>query len=699
MINIRILAKLPEYSDNFIVVDAMTTANKVLELLDSINAEYLVVSRSNYDGNQMYYVFPKKALIAAMRKINLDKKLPLKQFLNLHEGDRDSDDDIKYFDYESCKSRWQASPQDLHNDFVVIKNDSVIEGIIDFQKDNDLRTYLIKGTDYTHTEQKPTLDIVSKGKSFRGITRGITKDMGKTQPSDTPPKPTPTPPRPPSKNEIKRYPEATFPNQVQSDSTTPLELTVKVKPTLSDTTGIVLSTSPAETELLLNAILSVEPSGSFECVGDYYQNIIVPVKEKDSDPVLFQLNAKKIGHAIISVNLYHKGTFVGKVSLKTEIVDPKQNTSSLKSKSEASVSIPKNILTPDLELNIVEISKNPYKYKIILASAKNNIPRLDFELTLNSDPEKKFKELFSDIETFNEKYDLGDKGKTWVEENMTDKGKMLYDTLFSAELKSKFWPLRGNIDTVRVISDDPWIPWEIIRPYNGKVVDDFLCMRYSFSRWHPIEYASTKERLNSVLIALNPDYNEEGYLDNVKNEKKIIEDCGKKHGFKVDYAIGYEQLRAALKKGGFDVLHFCGHASYNAKEPGMSQIEIEEGLPFKPENLGGLADGPFGESGPIVILNACQAGMQGFSFTGIGGWSKAFLGAKASAFIGTLWSVSDDIAAAFTENLYEFLATGKKSIDQALKETREKIIDPGDPTRLAYTLYAQPNVKTKLGMK
>ena len=200
------------------------------------------------------------------------------------------------------------------------------------------------------------------------------------------------------------------------------------------------------------------------------------------------------------------------------------------------------------------------------------------------------------------------------------------------------------------------------------------------------------------MIALNPDYKNKEYLDNVNTEKKIIEDFGKKYGFKVDYAVGYKGLRDALKTGGFDVLHFCGHASYNENEPGMSQIEIEEGLPFKPENLAGLKDGPFGDSNPIVILNACQTGMQGFSFTGIGGWSKAFLSAKASAFIGTLWSVSDEIAATFTKNLYENLAKNM-SLDQAVKETRKSIIDHGDPTNLAYTLYAQPNANTKLGTR
>ena len=38
------------------------------------------------------------------------------------------------------------------------------------------------------------------------------------------------------------------------------------------------------------------------------------------------------------------------------------------------------------------------------------------------------------------------------------------------------------------MSDEPWIPWELIKPYDDEpgqeLIDhDFLCMQFDFARW------------------------------------------------------------------------------------------------------------------------------------------------------------------------------------------------------------------------
>jgi CHAT domain-containing protein len=61
----------------------------------------------------------------------------------------------------------------------------------------------------------------------------------------------------------------------------------------------------------------------------------------------------------------------------------------------------------------------------------------------------------------------------------------------------------------------------------------------------------------------------------------------------------------------------------------------------------------FGNNNPMVILNACQSGVQGFSLTGIQSWATRFVDAGACVFIGTLWSATDDITfkfASYTKN-------------------------------------------------
>ncbi len=99
----------------------------------------------------------------------------------------------------------------------------------------------------------------------------------------------------------------------------------------------------------------------------------------------------------------------------------------------------------------------------------------------------------------------------------------------------------------------------------------------------------------------------------------------------------------------------------------------------------------FSSSNPIVFLNACQAGSEGYSLTGIGGWAQQFIKVGASAFIGTLWSVTDVEAREFTEALYNQLRKPIK-LSEAVQKARNTFRDPGDVSHMAYVLFAPPNL-------
>ena len=102
---------------------------------------------------------------------------------------------------------------------------------------------------------------------------------------------------------------------------------------------------------------------------------------------------------------------------------------------------------------------------------------------------------------------------------------------------------------------------------------------------------------------------------------------------------------------------------------------------------------------PLVFLNACHSGQVALSLTGLGGWAdKFFREARASAFVGTLWEVSDDLAAEFARCFYTALADGStlgEAVRTARLQIREK--EKANPTWLAYALYGDPNGKVKFG--
>ena len=96
-----------------------------------------------------------------------------------------------------------------------------------------------------------------------------------------------------------------------------------------------------------------------------------------------------------------------------------------------------------------------------------------------------------------------------------------------------------------------------------------------------------------------------------------------------------------------------------------------------------------GRAKPVVFFNACQIGRSALSLTDIGGWARQFLRAGAGAFIGAYWSIYDQPAYDFAQELYSRLLSSVP-IGRAVQEARTTIKPAGDPTWLAYTVFADP---------
>jgi CHAT domain-containing protein len=119
---------------------------------------------------------------------------------------------------------------------------------------------------------------------------------------------------------------------------------------------------------------------------------------------------------------------------------------------------------------------------------------------------------------------------------------------------------------------------------------------------------------------------------------------------------------------------------------------LESNEPISAYDITGLKN--LGKSNPIVFFNACQAGKGGMGLTGLNGWPKQFIDNNASAFIGAYWSIHDESAMKFAISFYRLLSTGM-TIGQAFRQARLAIKEEGNPTWLAYTLYADPFARCK----
>src|SRR5262249_47477711 len=128
----------------------------------------------------------------------------------------------------------------------------------------------------------------------------------------------------------------------------------------------------------------------------------------------------------------------------------------------------------------------------------------------------------------------------------------------------------------------------------------------------------------------------------------------------------HSDVLSLLRSGDFDLLHFVGHgmaATHNISDAQLLLQGSSDGDQYyqEPLRVSVVAQNfrfSRGETGPLVFLNACQAGRLGHQLVSIGGFAEAFLNGGAGAFVSSLWSVGDAPAKDFAVAFYDALLNG-----------------------------------------
>lgn len=347
---------------------------------------------------------------------------------------------------------------------------------------------------------------------------------------------------------------------------------------------------------------------------------------------------------------------------------------------------------PDLE---IEIQLQWLNHERVLEYALRAAdPALDLNLRrFVSPPLKKeacayFAGFFRDIEGL--RLDSPQDRETAVRK-VASKGSNLLLQLVPGELQRVLWRLRDEVRAVQVQAGDESaaIPWELIRlrPPDGKAGDrPFLCEAFELARWLPEVGKVPSFSLTRPALVVPTSSRLRSAPAERDGLRRLFAGNGRAA---VDVPADYGRLLDALAAGEHDCWHFTGHGLARGDDPNAWLIGLDSKEPLRPEDLA-EAQG-FGASAPLVFLNACYSGRGGFALTTLGGWSSQCIIAGAGAFLGCHWAVPDDKAREFALGFYRRLLAGDP-MGQAVRETRLELRDRhrGDPTWLAYTLYADP---------
>jgi len=289
-----------------------------------------------------------------------------------------------------------------------------------------------------------------------------------------------------------------------------------------------------------------------------------------------------------------------------------------------------------------------------------------------------------------------------VEEQMIGLGRSLYIELFPPMLRDAYRRFRDRVSTFRITSDEPWYPWELVRPYDDSdpervIDDDFLCIRFQLTRWLAGSSGGAGMirvgRLACVEVGAPVGRDP---LPGASSDRRSLAGLAAAHGVEdlSPDAADRETVIRLLDGGRIGLWHFATHGEGSPQE---LRVVLADGL-LRPRDINGARQTLLARDRPLVFLNTCRGGQLGWSLTGLGGWASELVGrCRCGAFVGPLWDVNDELAGEFARAFYAAVAAGK-TIGQATREARLHVraLRPHDPAFLAYSVYAHPNAQVTL---
>jgi CHAT domain len=488
------------------------------------------------------------------------------------------------------------------------------------------------------------------------------------------------------------------PDQVEERS-----LIAKISSPLRLDSNATLTVSLTEPEEGRRAILIDLPEGSvvnvavksgtkMRVVGEPHRVIRVGA---DDVSVRFKLRATELGRAHVTVIASCEGRPLGSLTLRPVIEQadrgrPDQPLTEIQAVDAASFS-PGAAGDPDLAISVVrEEGEEGTEYWFLLNSQSERqlndkwYGPLKFELN----PEIYCRKLFVDIENLADEYPDDDE----YEAQLQDLGGYLFELLFPEELRTALLDVHNRVNTLVILSDEPWIPWELCRLFGedgeGNIISGkFLCEEFAMSRWLPDTLYQTDLPLSKMACVVP----KRSGLPQAKLEGAwLMRQGGANRTVKAIDPATPAGVRQGIVEG-YDGWHFSGHGASSGVDADDAAIVLEKKMRFRASSISGEAALRIRRAKPMVFLNACETIPGGSSLTGIGGWGNRFVKAQASAFIGTYWSIGDESAREFAEEFYTALLQGT-TIAEAVRTARINLHQKEvGSTWLAYTLMAHPS--------
>lgn len=504
-----------------------------------------------------------------------------------------------------------------------------------------------------------------------------------------------------------RYIDITCPRQVSID-------TRRVAVVVRLTTGPAMEDQAADAIALLANIpvtVRVDAPG-FELLGPAVQEIAI-LKDRDSLPAVFYLRPTRTGHAQVTLDFFQAGDPVGTATAPIEVAAGKvfEKAGSYQARTLQLSSVPS---PPDMVLHIA-YRATPAALEFTLIRDGGAWMQTFAPVAITSTAQAHAAALYRTITSLVDSVDPTVKvvlnrhyviPAAEVDRRIKQLGQNLWRSLVPTELKQLYALERASWQgrTMLVLSDEPYLPWELVWPYDATGWEDPgpWCSTLYLTRWlrkdaqgNGNEKPPTQLKLQAWSV-LAPTYSLLPNLAGAQHERQVLLDIAARHDL-VDVSPPAPKWGAViehLESGAYDWLHAAAHGSFYAEAPDSdSALWLEQDRALTPDAVVGAAiESHLRTARPAFFFNACQVGRQDWALTQLGGWANRLISAGAGLFVGPLWEVSDQGALAFAQSFYSSLLGGD-TVAEAVHAGRMAARRAGDPTWLAYSVYAHPNAR------
>jgi RNA polymerase sigma factor (sigma-70 family) len=470
---------------------------------------------------------------------------------------------------------------------------------------------------------------------------------------------------------------------------------------------------------------------NFEIQGATRAEVDVPLVGK-SPAVTFILRGQEIGPGRVMVDFSQDGQPVGSVDLFPQVVAADEKETAERARGRGRVEIgPTPEVSPDVVLKVFEhrYAGQAGRLHFVLSSVHpglQDLPVLDGDLGMQDLRTDIAAWVEGQLRTVGAVAAQSDRTAEDVNQALEDVGHRLFGEVLPEKLQDLSWTLRERgVRSMLVLSDEPHIPWELIKPFRADPASGVLekedgCWGETFAvtRWlrgrPPARHFGLNRVFALAAAATRPDRaspsrnmvpvagvpsgepGAEGLaaqacLPAASEEIALLRSLQPAGATFVHLPARRRKLHEAFEQGGFDLLHLACHGTFGGSASAdASAVLLEDGL-FQAAELSPRMEGALRREAPLIFFNACHSGRLGFSPTGLGSWGARLVQMGCGGFIGSLWPVSDTAALAFARAFYGGLIRGCAIGEAVVLARREvRVAHPGDPTWLAYSCFADP---------